>query len=162
MVTVVRDSGVAELRWPQMPPRTPARSRARAYQDMSGVSWTASQLRGHVVGGTESCVGGPNKRCFSMDRIYEVSNASFSKTPITRSGSTAQRNVARRAHPETSSTQPKIGACQSAIAISCREYQRFLKQIESVSTSLPARPLGINAALVISTMLNCVATIRAR
>ena len=37
---------------------------------------------------------------------YEVPNVIFSKIWIAMSGNTAQRKVARRAQPETSSSQP--------------------------------------------------------
>jgi len=58
----------------------------------------------------------PINRCCNIEPKCEVPNVIFSKNPIARNGTTAQRNVARRAQPETNSAQPKIGACQSAIA----------------------------------------------
>src|ERR1700758_727413 len=46
-----------------------------------------------------------------------VLNASFSRPPIATIGNTAQRNVARRAQPETSSSQQYTGAGQRACAV---------------------------------------------
>jgi hypothetical protein len=48
----------------------------------------------------------PINRSFNMAAKWEVPNVIFSKNPIARNGTTAQRNVARRAQPETKRAHP--------------------------------------------------------
>src|SRR5207248_11189494 len=45
-------------------------------------------------------------RYLSIKAKCELLNATFSRTEIAKKGNTAQRNVARRAHAETISSQP--------------------------------------------------------
>ena len=48
----------------------------------------------------------PVKRFITEEPKCEVPNVILSKMPIASSGNTAQSNVARRAQPETNSSQP--------------------------------------------------------
>jgi len=74
---------------------------------LPGVSWTSESIATPRCGWNAKAVSpAPNRRSFNIDAKCEVSNAIFSRTPIARNGNTAQRNVARRAHPEISSAQP--------------------------------------------------------
>src|SRR6478672_6233168 len=48
----------------------------------------------------------PITRSFKIEAKCEVPNVIFSKNPIARNGTTAQRNVTRRDQPDTSSAHP--------------------------------------------------------